>query len=57
MFNLLGKVIEKAVVEPMEDALDVADGLLEGEIRTKPATRLAQDALIGAGVTEILDDD
>ena len=51
MFNW----VMDAVTAPISDALDVLDGLTEGELRTRAIARLGADAVVGMGVVELLE--
>ncbi len=48
-------VVAKVALAPVDDALDILDGLTEGEIRTKAAARLGADVVAGMALSEILD--
>jgi len=41
-------------LQPARDAVDVLDGLTEGEIRVKAAARFGADVVGGMAVTEII---
>ncbi len=47
--------IERAVMQPVEDAIDVLDGLSEGELRTKAALRLGTDVVAGMTFSAVLE--
>ena len=56
----IGETVDTAVnsvVQPVVDTVDVAEGLLEGEVRTDAAARLAVDAAGGAVVNELFGTD
>ena len=40
---------------PVRDAVEVVDGLTEGELRTKAAIRLGTDVVAGMAISEIID--
>ena len=46
MFDLLEDVVD-IDTRPLRDAVDVLEGLTEGEIRTKAARRLGVDVVAG----------
>ena len=56
MDKVVSKVIDKTVVEPIEDTKEVIYGLLDGDIKTKPAVRLAVDYAVGGAVIDLFDD-
>jgi len=50
----------EGVTQPFRDTLDVLDGLTEGEMRVKAATRVGIDIAAGlslAALLELLDDE
>lgn len=47
--------IVNIAVSPLQDGLDVLDGLTEGEIRTKAALRLGADVVAGMALSEVLE--
>lgn len=51
---MFGKIFDMAT-QPLRDAVDVLDGLTEGEIRTKAAMRLGADVVAGMVTSEIID--
>ena len=57
--GLFDKIINSAL-QPVRDVVNVADGLLEGEIREDAAARLATEALmtlaVGAAIKGLKDD-
>ncbi len=50
---MFGLLID-AALQPVRDAADIAEGLMEGEVRVKPAARLAVDFAAGVVVSEIM---
>ena len=54
MFNLIGDVIG-IVLSPLDDAIDILEGLTEGELRERAILRLGADAIIGLGTSEIIE--
>lgn len=42
-------------VSPVNDALDVLDGITEGELRTAAAARLGADVVAGMALSEVVD--
>lgn len=52
--RLLGNMVD-AVTQPVSDALDVADGLLEGELREKAAARLGAEAVAAMTYAELVE--
>jgi len=58
MFSLLTKITHGAIntaLQPVRDATDIVDGLLEGELRIKAAARLGADAAAGMTISELLE--
>ena len=51
---MFGKIID-ALTQPIVDAVDVVDGLTDGEIREKAALRLGADVISGMAIAEIID--
>lgn len=51
----LAEIVVKGALAPIDDALDVLDGLTEGEIRTKAAARLGADVVAGMALDEVID--
>jgi hypothetical protein len=51
---MFGFIID-AVTSPIVDALDVLEGLTEGELRTHAALRLGADVVVGMSVAEIIE--
>ena len=54
MFNLIGDVIG-IVLSPLDDAIDILEGLTEGELRERAILCLGADAIIGLGTSEIIE--
>ncbi len=52
--GLFDDIVDIAV-SPLQDAVDVLDGLTEGEIRVKAAARLGADVVAGMALSEILE--
>lgn len=52
--NLFDTVIDTAT-QPLSDALDVLDGLTEGELREKAALRLGADVVAGMALPEVIE--
>lgn len=50
----IGKTVEVAT-QPIRDGIEVVDGLTEGELRVKAATRLGVDAVSGMALGELVD--
>jgi hypothetical protein len=51
---MFGFIVD-AVTAPLKDALDVFEGLTEGELRTSAALRLGTDVVAGMAVSEIIE--
>jgi hypothetical protein len=51
---MFGFIVD-AVTAPLKDALDVFEGLTEGELRTRAALRLGTDVVAGMAVSEIIE--
>ena len=51
---MFGSLID-VVTSPVVDALDVLQGLTEGEIRTKAAIRLGADVVAGMALSEVIE--
>ena len=49
----IGKSVEIAA-QPVVDAIDIIDGLTEGELRYKAAMRLGADAAAGMALGELI---
>lgn len=45
----------RAATQPLRDAIDVLDGLSEGELRTKAIARLGADVVGGMALSEIVE--
>jgi len=52
--NPVGYVVE-TVTQPLVDAVDVLDGLSEGELRERAALRLGADAVAGMALSEVIE--
>lgn len=50
----IGTTVDVAT-QPIRDAVDVFEGLTEGEIRTKAALRLGADVVAGMAIEEVID--
>ena len=50
----IGKTVD-IVTQPIRDGLEVVDGLTEGELRVKAATRLGVDVVSGMALSELLE--
>lgn len=50
----IGTSVDMAT-KPLRDALEVVDGLTEGELRTKAALSLGADVAAGMAVSELID--
>ena len=51
----LAEIVVKGALAPIDDALDVLDGLTEGKIRAKAAARLGADVVAGMALDEVID--
>ena len=51
---MLGWALD-AVTQPVADALDVVDGLSEGELRERAALRLGADVVAGMAFSELVE--
>lgn len=54
MFGIIGSVVN-IVSSPVVDALDILEGLTEGEIREKAILRLGADAVGGMALNEVIE--
>lgn len=61
MFKILNDLIEEPIktvvdtaTQPINDGLDLIEGLTEGEIREKAALRLGADIVAGMALSEII---
>jgi len=52
--NPVGYVVE-TVTQPLVDAVDVLDGLSEGELRERAVLRLGVDAVAGMALSEVVE--
>jgi hypothetical protein len=50
----IGKTVQVAT-QPIRDGLEVVDGLTEGELRIKAATRLGVDVVSGMALGELIE--
>lgn len=48
-------VVENTVVQPIDDALEVVDGLTEGELRESAALRLGSSVVEGMLLSELIE--
>jgi hypothetical protein len=53
MMGLFDDIVSFAT-QPLRDAAEVLDGLTEGELRTKAATRLGKDVVAGMALEELI---
>lgn len=51
----LAEIVVKGALAPVQDGLDILDGLTEGEIRTKAVARLGADVVAGMALSEIIE--
>lgn len=54
MFDLIGDIIDIAL-SPLDDAIEILNGLSEGELRERAILRLGIDAIVGLGTSEIIE--
>lgn len=54
MFNLIGDIIDIAL-SPLNDAIEILEGLTEGELRERAILRLGTNAIVGLGTAEIIE--
>lgn len=54
MFGILDDIID-IITSPLDDVIDILNGLSEGELREKAILRLGIDAIVGLGTTEIIE--
>lgn len=54
MFRVIGKGIDMAL-QPVVDAVDILDGVTEGEIREMAALRLGADVIAGLALSEVIE--
>lgn len=55
---MFGDIFNKVVditLQPVNDSLEILQGLTEGEIRAKAAARLGADVVAGMAVSEIIE--
>lgn len=55
MFGNMIDAVAQAVTQPIRDAVDVVDGLTEGEIRAKAAARLGADVVAGMALSQVIE--
>jgi len=53
MFDLLGNIVD-IVLSPLDDAIEILEGLTEGELRERAILRLGAGAIVGLGTDEII---
>jgi len=54
MFDLIDDIID-ITTKPLRDAINIVDGLTEGELRTKAIASLGADVVAGMTVSELID--
>ena len=54
MFDLIEDIMG-VVLSPLDDAIEILNGLSEGELREKAILRLGVDAIVGLGTSEIIE--
>lgn len=54
MFGIIGDVIDIAL-SPLHDAIEILEGLTEGELRERAILRLGASAIVGLDTTEIIE--
>lgn len=54
MFGIIGDVIDIAL-SPLNDAIEILEGLTEGELRERAILRLGASAIVGLDTTEIIE--
>jgi len=54
MFGIISDIVDTAL-QPVKDIADVADGILDGEIREDAVKRLVVDAVGAYAITEAID--
>ena len=54
MFGIVDDLVDIAT-KPLRDAVDIVDGLTEGELRTKAIASLGADVVAGMAVSELID--
>lgn len=54
MFGILDDIID-IVTSPLNDAIEILEGLTEGELRERAILRLGASAIVGLDTTEIIE--
>ncbi|KKN21833.1 hypothetical protein LCGC14_0921370 [marine sediment metagenome] len=54
MFGIIGDVIDIAL-SPLNDAIEILEGLTEGELRERAILRFGASAIVGLDTTEIIE--
>jgi hypothetical protein len=52
---MLDKLFDRFVADPIADAVDVIEGLTEGELRAMAAARFGADVVVGLGASELIE--
>ena len=54
MFGIIDDIVDIAT-KPLRDAVEIIDGLTEGELRTKAIASLGVDVVAGMAVSELVE--
>ncbi len=54
MFGIIDDIVDIAT-KPLRDAIEIVDGLTEGELRTKAIVSLGADVVAGMAVSELVE--
>ena len=54
MFGIIGDVVD-IVLSPLGDAIEILEGLTEGELRERAILRLGASAIVGLDTSEIIE--
>lgn len=54
MFGIIDDIVDIAT-KPLRDAVEIIDGLTEGELRTKAIASLGADVVAGMAVSELVE--
>lgn len=54
MFGIIGDIIDIAL-SPLDDAIEILEGLTEGELRERAILRLGASAIVGLDASEIIE--
>jgi len=54
VFGIIDDIVDIAT-KPLRDAIEIVDGLTEGELRTKAIVSLGADVVAGMAVSELVE--